>query len=317
LAARRADLVYKKIDSVLRGWVRAEIEELLERLGWTRAVIVPANPGLGRVIRDGCYFVDGRPIHETDFVRDPLHPTRSSNVLEMLGAGGGVPVAVGRAGQTALGEGLTVGEAASREDIVAWAGRVEEGLLAAGAAEFFDALLEARGLDRRAHTPADEPGSSQRRLLVSGTTSDRSRRALQEARRRGVPVLPMPDGLFHARGDDAKLIEDWAEDAAAALDRAPAVVVTIDRPVSSDPAAAHRLEGLLADVVKGVLERRTVSDIFAEGGATAAAVIRRLGWTRLAVVRELAPGVATMEAGGSTGGRITLKPGSYAWPETV
>jgi uncharacterized protein YgbK (DUF1537 family) len=317
LAARGPDLVYKKVDSVLRGWVRAELEELLEALGWARAVIVPANPGLGRVIRDGRYLVDGRPVHETDFARDPRHPIRSSDVREMLGKGGGTPVAVGRAGHATLGEGLTIGEAASREDLAAWAGHVEEGLLAAGAAEFFDALLEARGLDRRTHTPAPEPGPSERRLFVSGTTSDRSRKALHDARERGVPILPMPDGLFHAREAAAKLVEDWAEDAAAALDRSPAVVVTIDRPVSNDPDAAHRLEGLLADVVKGVLERRTVGDIFAEGGATAAAVIRRLGWTRLTVVRELAPGVATMDADGEPGGRITLKPGSYAWPETI
>jgi len=48
--ARRPDLVYKKVDSVLRGWVRPELEELLGGLGWARALIVPANPGLGRVI---------------------------------------------------------------------------------------------------------------------------------------------------------------------------------------------------------------------------------------------------------------------------
>ena len=66
-----------------------------------------------------------------------------------------------------------------------------------------------------------------------------------------------------------------------------------------------------------VLRRRTVSEVFAEGGATAAAVIRRLGWTRLTVVRELAPGVATMDAEGTPGGRITLKPGSYAWPGAI
>ncbi len=79
------------------------------------------------------------------------------------------------------------------------------------------------------------------------------------------------------------------------------MVVTIDRPVSNDPADARRLEGLLADVVECVLRRRAVSGVFAEGGATAAAVIRRLGWTRLTVVRELAPGVATLDADGSRG----------------
>jgi uncharacterized protein YgbK (DUF1537 family) len=280
-------------------------------------VIVPANPGLGRVIREGRYFVQGRPVHETDFAHDPLHPIRSSDVREMLGETGGLPVTVGRAGQAATAEGLTIGEAVSREDLLAWANRVDEGLLAAGAAEFFDALLEGRGLERRSPVGATALGSSDRRLVVSGTTSDRGRRALQDARERGIPVLPMPEALFHERGAAAELVEGWADDAAAAFDRSPTIVVTIDRPPSNDSAAAHRLEGLLADAVEGVRRRRAVSDVFAEGGATGAAVIRRLGWTRLTVVRELAPGVATMDADASPGGRITLKPGSYAWPETI
>ena len=317
LAARCPDLVYKKVDSVLRGWVRAELEELLASLGWDRAVLLPANPGLGRVIRDGRYFVDGRPVHETDFARDPLHPIRSSEVLDMVGPEGATRIAVGRPGLAALPEGITVGEAESREDLLAWASRVDRQLLAAGAAEFFDALLEARGLSWRPAPPAAPPGPSERRLLVSGTTSERSRRALGKARERGVPVLPMPDALFRNRGDATELVCRWAEAASAALDGSPTVVVAIDRPVSNDPADASRLEGLLADVVASVLQRRAVSGVFAEGGATAAAVVRRLGWTRLTVLRELAPGVVTMHADGPQGRPLTLKPGSYAWPEAI
>jgi uncharacterized protein YgbK (DUF1537 family) len=127
----------------------------------------------------------------------------------------------------------------------------------------------------------------------------------------------MPEALFQGRHAASEQVAAWADEAAQALERSPMVVVAIDRPVSRDPADAPRLEGLLADVVKGILERRTVEDVFAEGGATAAAVIRRLGWARLTVVRELAPGVATMAIEGSLGRRITLKPGSYAWPETI
>jgi uncharacterized protein YgbK (DUF1537 family) len=318
LAARRADLVYRKVDSVLRGWVRPELEELLAGLGWGRALIVPANPGLGRVIRDGRYYVEGRPVHETDFARDPRHPIRSSDVLAMLGEGGATAAVVSRVGPAALADGLTIGEAASRDDLVSWAGRVEEGLLAAGAAEFFDVLLEARGLALRTPAPAPAaPGSSERRLFVSGTTSDCGREALQRARDRGFPVRPIPTDLFHDRGVPADRVQGWAEDVLAAVDRSPAVVVTIDRPVSNDPGDARRLEGLLADVVERVVQRQAVNEIFVEGGATAATVIRRLGWTRLTVLREIAPGVVSLRPDSPHAPPLTMKPGSYAWPEAV
>ena len=41
-----------------------------------------------------------------------------------------------------------------------------------------------------------------------------------------------------------------------------------------------------------------VARVFAEGGATAAELVRRMGWPRLTVLRELAPGVATLAVEG-------------------
>jgi uncharacterized protein YgbK (DUF1537 family) len=115
----------------------------------------------------------------------------------------------------------------------------------------------------------------------------------------------------------ADRVQGWAEDVLAAVDRSPAVVVTIDRPVSNDPGDARRLEGLLADVVERVVQRQAVNEIFVEGGATAATVIRRLGWTRLTVLREIAPGVVSLRPDSPHAPPLTMKPGSYAWPEAV
>jgi hypothetical protein len=46
-------------------------------------------------------------------------------------------------------------------------------------------------------------------------------------------------------------------------------------------------------------------------------VIRRLGWTRLTVLRELAPGVVSLRAEEPQAPPLTMKPGSYAWPDAV
>jgi uncharacterized protein YgbK (DUF1537 family) len=52
-----------------------------------------------------------------------------------------------------------------------------------------------------------------------------------------------------------------------------------------------------------------------EGGATAAKLVRDLGWQRLNVLRELAPGVVTLGAADGGECAMTMKPGSYSWPE--
>jgi uncharacterized protein YgbK (DUF1537 family) len=60
----KPSFLFKKIDSVLRGHIVAETEVLLNRLSFTKALLVPTNPSLGRTIRDGHYFVQNVPICE-------------------------------------------------------------------------------------------------------------------------------------------------------------------------------------------------------------------------------------------------------------
>ena len=71
---------------MLRGPVAAELAALLDALGFERCLLVPANPGLGRVISGGLYLVNGVPLHETDFRLDPEYPATTANVLERVGA---------------------------------------------------------------------------------------------------------------------------------------------------------------------------------------------------------------------------------------
>jgi uncharacterized protein YgbK (DUF1537 family) len=72
----------------------------------------------------------------------------------------------------------------------------------------------------------------------------------------------------------------------------------------------------LAELAAAVLGRMQVGAIFVEGGATAWTLVKRLGWRRFRVSRELAPGVVTLGVVGG-GPSVTMKPGSYAWPEEI
>jgi hypothetical protein len=42
-----------------------------------------------------------------------------------------------------------------------------------------------------------------------------------------------------------------------------------------------------------------------------------MGWQRLIVRREAAPGVATLEVADSGSLLLTIKPGSYEWPAEI
>ena len=62
LTALGIDTLFKKTDSVLRGHVLAELEALLEATDKQGALLLPANPSLGRQIIGGIYYVNQQPI---------------------------------------------------------------------------------------------------------------------------------------------------------------------------------------------------------------------------------------------------------------
>ena len=77
-----ARLIYKKTDSTLRGNIRAELLALAQ-LG--SVTFVPAYPKLGRTVHQSHVHVDGVPLEQTEFARDPLHPIADGNLKRLLG----------------------------------------------------------------------------------------------------------------------------------------------------------------------------------------------------------------------------------------
>ena len=320
------DLIYKKTDSAFRGPILAELDALMEAFGRRAAVLVAQNPSRGRTIRDGEYRIDGLPLAETTFAHDPEYPARTSRAIELLGQAGHrrTRVAAAAAERVAAGnaieDGVTIGEAASGADVGRWAAAAAasgDANLPAGGADFFEAILQHRGLrGDRPYLTALPPG---RTLMVCGTSPAFSGSVVGRAEAERVPVCPMPD---HSHGGAAASLEAWHAAARQALDATGRAVIVIQRPLDRTPGVAQRFQAALAEVVRRLLAppARGADNLLLEGGATASAVCRRMNWHQFDVEGEFAPGVVQMHAigaDGSTGHRLVIKPGSYAWPDAV
>src|SRR5215217_1906408 len=83
-AVRHARIVYKKLDSTLRGPIAAELTAALEATGRHRVVVAPAFPSAGRTTVDGVQLVRGVPVHETEAKYDPRTPVREGHVPTLL-----------------------------------------------------------------------------------------------------------------------------------------------------------------------------------------------------------------------------------------
>ena len=70
-----APIIFKKIDSTLRGNTRADILAALDAYGFDTAVVNPAFPEMGRVVENGWLRVTTdptfQPIHLPTFLADP------------------------------------------------------------------------------------------------------------------------------------------------------------------------------------------------------------------------------------------------------
>jgi hypothetical protein len=293
--------IFKKCDSVLRGPVLAEARAIAQAAGLSRIVVLSANPSLGRVIRGGEYFVEGRPLHQTIIARDPVHPRTTARVAELLGG----PLAD-----------VETPDAESSAEVARVAAAMGEESLPVGAADFFAALLAVRApagpkaISRRGQISGGATGSSRplfksspaaAALLVCGSAAAWPLRRA-EAEKLGIPVFARPHevtAIAHAVRAGGR-----------------ALVGIGDGPATHDRAPAELMADL-ATTVATVLRETATARTLLEGGATARAIINALGWSRLRACEAIAPGIVALNPSGTASPLLLIKPGSYRWPDSA
>ena len=313
--------IYKKVDSVLRGNVLGEIEAIMKCAGFRRALLVPANPSFGRVIRDGNYYINGTPIAETYFLRDPQYPRLVSDVRKLLAGSECERVVIRKPGEVIPDFGVALGEVSSLADVRYWAQLQSPDTLCAGGAEFFTALLEGSdyGLPARSSrlpensTAKATSQTRSRQLFVCGSICDATQQFVIASRLKGVPVFYVPHQI--AAADKPDVLRAIGMEAEAVLSANERVVLSVQPPLVDNREAARQFAIDLVRIARQVLARRPGLEVFVEGGATAAELVREMGWSHFEVIEELAAGVVTLRPRQSAT-MLTMKPGSYSGWET-
>jgi uncharacterized protein YgbK (DUF1537 family) len=77
-------LIFKKVDSTLRGNLGAEIDAAMAAFGFDWAAVAPAFPANGRITVGGWHLLHQVPIAESEIARDPKAPVHASVLPELL-----------------------------------------------------------------------------------------------------------------------------------------------------------------------------------------------------------------------------------------
>lgn len=254
--------LFKKVDSRLKGHVSVE----LDAISYQAALVAPAIPAFGRIVKDGCVTGFG--------VDAPI------SIAEKLGSH------AARA---------TIPDIASQDEMRLWLERADEaGIdLLVGARGLADALAErmnGQAPARAAEIPAG-PG-----LFVVGSRDPITLAQIEALLGRGdLRYLPAPNGrLDDVRADDSLL-------------------TLVQAVPGGDAVTAEDVSRALAESVWPDLAG-AASTLLLSGGATAEAVLRKMGIERFRLRGECLPGLGLAHARGHC---IIAKSGGFGGPDTL
>lgn len=159
-------VIFKKIDTALRGSLGAELEGLIEAVGHRRVIVAPALPKIGRTTINGIQYIGGVPVGETDHSRDIASPTRSSDISEIIKETGDAK--------------FIVEDAQSDDDLE----EIVDKYLSGGETVFVGSLGLAEALAKRterAMAPKPTIRKSKRPIIITASQYERTRTQIGEA----------------------------------------------------------------------------------------------------------------------------------------
>ena len=333
-------LVYKKIDSTLRGNMGSEIDALLEKTGFSVGFVAPSFPEQKRSLVGGIMMVGGKPLSLTEAAQDAVSPIHESHVHKLLGAqsrrniaridlayvsstAGKLHAEVMRECLSGKGK-LIIFDAVTREDlrnIAEVSFRMPQQPLLIGSAglarEIAGELSAAAG-----HQPfSPENTETARILMVSGSASGVTHGQIRRLENTGsVSSFELGAGM---RSDDQKTRQKWilrmAEQMGETLKQGHVLLKSSPERLEQhgEVPVQTRITNELAVMTRHAL---TVSEIPIEslilvvtGGDTAIDILQALNAGELHILGQVIEGIVMSRlAGGEYEGlRVITKAGAF------
>ena len=251
-----ADALFVKVDSTLRGNVRAEVGAALAAWGGAQAIAAPAFPAQGRVVRHGVLVVHGEP--------------------QPGSVAGCFP------------EGVSLFDAETDEELDEIAERVlNEGAVAIGSAGLARALADVILPGPPGPQGARRPTGPVAGVLVVVGTVHLASRAQALALTGSGAVCVLVTRSASVRIEEAVV--------ALARGGRVLVMTDIAHHVEADSPGTAAVAAELALVVQAITDAVPTAALVLTGGETALAVSRALGARELRLLAEISPGIAIGE----------------------
>jgi uncharacterized protein YgbK (DUF1537 family) len=327
-------IIYKKIDSTLRGNIGEELQAIAELTASQKVVIAPAFPAVDRTTVDGILLVKGVPVAQTQFASDPISPVNESSIPKLLKQSindeiGCVSLKEIEDGPEVLRDIISnmpenfvvcdVVEQSHLRDIA------QAALLGGGKW----LLCGSGGLARELHlfianvTKKEKKQSEVKEvgpvLVAVGTRNLVAAKQLLRAHEiLGIPVLNLDLEKINVQDIGSGRLGSLSGEIEKLISEGNGLVVssTFSRYV---PAFKKDIAMIIAEIVANILASHMFVGLFLSGGDIAMYTCRRLNVSAIEVHGEIEPGVPAGKiiGGQYTGMRVITKAGGFGTGEAM
>lgn len=124
--------LYKKTDSALRGNIGSELKAMMDAAGGKTLSFIPAFPKMKRWTKEGIHYIDGVPVNESVYGKDPFEPVTFSYIPKIIKMQSRVKVSVKTVGNQNVLEKKISEENQKEQEILVWDAETDSELKAIG-----------------------------------------------------------------------------------------------------------------------------------------------------------------------------------------
>ena len=320
------DLVYKKIDSTIRGNIGKELRALIDVYKPTKVVFAPAFPQTGRTTVNSIQYLNDQPLMKTEMAKDPLNPIQTDNLAEIIEREFGKNYTCYTVDQitdsleldTTKFHIFDIKNEAQLNKLAICLKKSNEKILYVGSAGLAGALF-----CRSISMPV---------LSVVGSLSKVSLQQINFAEKKGISVLHIDSNDFTSLEET---ITKFSKQTISLLRAQKDVILTAARnkkdyddtveifnnrlAVHNNAEISRTVKETLALIADLALEKQPVAGMFLAGGDIAINVIRKFNTSGCSIQHELSTGVVESQLfdGKHANLRIVTKAGAFGNEDTL
>ncbi len=337
-----SNIIYKKVDSTLRGNIGPELEAVLSQDDVDLLLFVPALPANGRTTLNGFHYLNGKLLTESDLASDPFSPISSAYIPEIIKEKSSIKVSKIEINEIRKGKEhilqiidniyksggkVVVADAETDDDLTLIVSAIDStsyNVLPCGSAGLFSKIFEKAPKISAYNTNIQK--SDKPVVVISGSPAQVSKLQIEQAERQGEYILRLDD----------EAITSEKKNAIAELKRAGILIkaalkegrnVVIDAAGTGKRELGDKYKGKpeelkeasrkVQDSIKCILEEviidAEISGIMIFGGDTAINICKNLNTKALRILGEIEPLVpyGVFEGGNLNGVFVSTKAGGF------